>query len=270
MLLRGYDLIENNTCKICGHVTKYVFSAKLLNKYNVGYYFCANCGFLQTEEPYWLDEAYNSAIGIEDTGILKRNLLFSKRVSVLISFLFNKKNKFLDYAGGYGIFVRLMRDTGFDFYWNDPFATNLVARGFEFHNEDKVELITAFECFEHFKEPIKEFNNIISLSDSILISTRVFKNTPPPPDEWWYYSLNSGQHISLYSIKTFQYLAKKYNLNLNTDYKSFHMLTKMKINNYAFNFLLKLSLIGLADLVNLGLKSKTDPDFDLIKKRYDL
>ena len=31
------------------------------------------CDFLQTEEPFWLKEAYESAIGITDTGIIKRN-----------------------------------------------------------------------------------------------------------------------------------------------------------------------------------------------------
>ncbi len=38
---------------------------------------------------------------------------------------------FLDYAGGYGVFTRLMRDIGFDFYWHDPYTQNLFANGFE-------------------------------------------------------------------------------------------------------------------------------------------
>ncbi|MEJ2105601.1 MAG: hypothetical protein P8X47_13660, partial [Ignavibacteriaceae bacterium] len=60
-------------CRVCNSKSKEVFSAKVLNKYNVKYYHCLSCGFLQTEEPYWLDEAYKSAIGIADTGIQKRN-----------------------------------------------------------------------------------------------------------------------------------------------------------------------------------------------------
>ena len=95
-------------CKICNSESKEVFSAKVLNKYNVKYYQCPSCGFLQTEEPYWLDEAYKSAIGIADTGIQKRNQLFADRSSVIISSFFDPKKKFLDFAGGYGIFVRMI------------------------------------------------------------------------------------------------------------------------------------------------------------------
>ena len=71
-------------------------------------------------------------MNIEDTGIIKRNILLAKRTSAILFFLFNKKESFLDYGGGYGLFVRLMRDGGFNFYWNDPFTENLFARGFEY------------------------------------------------------------------------------------------------------------------------------------------
>lgn len=251
-------------CKICNKKSDYVFSANVLQKYDVKYYHCSNCGFLQTEEPYWLDEAYNSAIGVEDTGILKRNYLLAKRSSVLINFFFNKKNKFLDYAGGYGIFVRQMRDTGYDFYWQDPFADNLFARGFEYKTNDKIELVTAFECFEHFVNPLEELEKIFKISDSILFSTRIFHGKPPKPDEWWYYSLNAGQHVSLYSKQTLQFIADKYGLYLNSDNKSFHLFSKKKINNSYFNLLLKLSVVGLSGIANLGMESKTNTDFEML------
>lgn len=254
---------------MCGKNSEYVFSAKVLKKYVVKYFHCSNCGFLQTEEPYWLDEAYNSAIGVEDTGILQRNYLLAKRASVLINFFFNKKDKFLDYAGGYGIFVRRMRDIGYDFYWKDPFAGNLIARGFEYNTNDEIELVTAFECFEHFVNPLEELEKIINTSESILFSTRIFHGKPPKPDEWWYYSLNAGQHISLYSKQTLQFIADKYSLNLNSDNKSFHLLSKKKINNSYFNLLLKLSTIGLSGLVNLSMKSKTNADFEMLSGSDD-
>lgn len=46
------------TCKICGSETSQKFKAKILVKYDINYYHCENCGFLQTEEPFWLEEAY--------------------------------------------------------------------------------------------------------------------------------------------------------------------------------------------------------------------
>ncbi len=254
-------------CKICSGITNAVFSAMVLHKYTVNYFYCDHCGYLQTEDPYWLEESYNSAVSMEDTGLLKRNLLLSKRSSVIINFIFNRNGKFLDYAGGYGIFVRLMRDMGFDFYWSDPFAQNLLARGFEHTGKEGVDLLTAFECFEHFSNPIKEIKTMLKISKNILFSTRVFKGSPPNPDRWWYYNFNTGQHVSLYSIKTLQYIAKKYNLYLNTNHKSFHLFSTKKLNNVYFNFLLGLSQLGMVDIFKLYLKSKTNSDFDLLTNR---
>jgi hypothetical protein len=91
----------------------------ILNKYDIKYYHCVNCGFLQTEESYWLNEAYDESINISDTGIMSRNIHLSKITTLILYFFFDKNNKFLDFAGGYGIFTRLMRDIGFDFYWSD-------------------------------------------------------------------------------------------------------------------------------------------------------
>jgi hypothetical protein len=45
------------------------FRHTVLRKYDVQYFQCGGCGFLQTETPYWLDEAYSSAIVTADTGI---------------------------------------------------------------------------------------------------------------------------------------------------------------------------------------------------------
>ena len=39
----------------------------------VDYFECPNCGYVQTETPYWLGRAYAEAINDNDTGILVRN-----------------------------------------------------------------------------------------------------------------------------------------------------------------------------------------------------
>jgi len=104
-----------------------MFDAKIMNKYSIDYFYCSNCGFLQTQAPYWLEESYKHSINLEDTGILHRNVRLSKITSLLLLFLFKKNDKFLDFAGGYGLFTRLMRDRGLDFYWHDPYTRNLMA-----------------------------------------------------------------------------------------------------------------------------------------------
>ena len=86
-------------CKICNHEAKNIFTAKILNKYNVNYCYCNHCGFLQTEEPYWLKEAYSNPISIIDTGIMARNIGSSKITKVVLYFLFRKFGKFPDYGG---------------------------------------------------------------------------------------------------------------------------------------------------------------------------
>ena len=113
------------TCKICNSESNKIFTRKILNKYDIGYFQCSKCGFIQTDEPYWLKEAYQHVFNIEDTGIVRRNILFAKRTAGIIFFLFDKNTSFVDYGGGTGLFVRLMRDYGFDFYWKDPYSQNI-------------------------------------------------------------------------------------------------------------------------------------------------
>jgi hypothetical protein len=254
-------------CKICSSESKEIFSAKILNKYAIKYYHCSKCDFLQTEEPFWLKEAYEAAIGITDTGILKRNHLFTKRSSAVIASFYNSNKKFLDFAGGYGIFVRMMRDLGFDFYWTDPFADNLFAKGFEHNKKDAILLITAFECFEHFVDPVAELKKMLEISGNIIFSTRLFRDLPPKPSDWWYYSLDSGQHISFYSTKTLRHLADKFSLFLNSDEKAYHMLSKEKNNNLWFKVIVKLGDLGLAKIFQAGPKSRTESDNELLSKK---
>jgi len=241
-------------CKICNNENKIIFNGTILNKYNIEYFHCSNCGFLQTEEPYWLDEAYSESINISYTGYMQRNLNLSKKLTVLLSLFFNKQGKYLDYAGGYGVFVRMMRDIGFDFYWDDKFTTNLFAKGFESKNE-KYEAVTTFESFEHFVDPMNEIENLLKISKNIILSTGVLPSEIPKPENWWYYGLEHGQHISFYSEKTFEYIAKKYNLNyINLD--GLHVLAEKKIPSFA-KILLKFSRFGLDKLLQKKLNSKT-------------
>jgi hypothetical protein len=88
-------------CKICGNKTEEKFKAKIINKYEVKYFYCQNCNFLSTENPYWLDEVYKLPINISDTGYLQRNINLLKKLIILLILFFDKNAKYLDYAGGY-------------------------------------------------------------------------------------------------------------------------------------------------------------------------
>lgn len=249
-------------CKICSSKTLTVFRADLIKKYSVDYFFCNNCGFLHTEEPYWFEEAYNNSINFSDTGYMQRNLLLSKNLTILLSLFFPVSGKYLDYAGGYGVFVRLMRDIGFDFYWDDKYTQNLFAKGFEYNKIDSIDAVTTFESFEHFVDPIIEIENLLNISRNIIFSTELLPNPVPKPEEWWYYGLDHGQHISFYSEKTFKFIADKYCLNYEK-IGSLHLLTEKKISNFKLK-ILKLRRIGLHKILQRQLQSKTWSDFLLI------
>ncbi|MCG2756445.1 class I SAM-dependent methyltransferase [Candidatus Dependentiae bacterium] len=254
-------------CNICKYESKYIFNAKILNKYLINYFYCNNCEFLQTEEPYWLNEAYSEAISSLDTGLVSRNISLSKFTTLFLYLFFNKNFQYLDYGGGHGLFVRMMRDIGFDFYWQDLYAKNIFARGFELNlKNNKINLITTFECFEHFVDPNKEFENMLQISSNILFSTSLLPNTIPAPDKWLYYALESEQHISFYSLKTLNFIADKYNLNIYS-WGSIHFFTHKKLNR----FLLYIIKYYKNDWIFKFLKnrsgSKTNLDMLLIKNK---
>ena len=248
-------------CKICKSNTQQIFTSKILKKYDVKYFKCDNCGYLFTEEPFWLEEAYSRSINLSDTGLLDRNIYFSKVLSVLIFFCFDRNGSFLDYAGGYGVFTRLMRDIGFDFYWHDPYTQNLFANGFEkdLKFNSRFELLTAFEVFEHLVNPKEELEKMLEFSDTIIFSTELMPQEVPDPKDWWYYGFNHGQHISFYTEKTLNTLANQFKLNYyNVD--EIHILTKRKFNNSVLILMKKLRNYGLYQIVKKVVKSKTFSD----------
>ena len=245
-------------CKICGNENRFIFSAIILNKYAIKFFFCDFCRFLETEKPFWLDESYEESINRCDTGIIQRNLHYSIISSNIIFNFFDRNMDFLDYAGGYGIFTRLMRDIGYNFFWYDPFTKNIVAKGFEFVQDTKIELITSFEAFEHFLDPLKSIESMINISPNILFSTVLLPSPIPEPPNWWYYGLNHGQHISFYSLETLKFLSNKLNLNLYTNNRDLHLLTEKKMNTHTFKKLTNYSIAKVFYLYHkCFLESKT-------------
>jgi hypothetical protein len=247
-------------CKICASMSREQFNATVLGKYHVRYYFCDNCGFLQTEEPRWLSESYRDSITASDTGALLRSLSFAEIASVILYFFFNRNSRYLDFAGGYGLFSRRMRDIGFDFYWHDRYSPNLLAKGFEYTEAlGKVELITSFESFEHFSDPTAEIERILSISRNILFTTELLPHPVPRPDEWYYYGLHHGQHVSFYSHRTLRYIANKYSLHLYSA-QPLHILTEKVLQPAVLTLLLGLRRFGLFFYVKQRMTGRTVRD----------
>lgn len=193
--------LRSQSCVVCGGAVIPHASSLVRNKHRVDYFRCTQCGSIQTENPYWLKEAYAEPINRSDVGYISRNLRFRDATRLLVDLHLNPKSLFLDYGAGYGMFVRLMRDAGYDFRGYDPFCQSLFSPDFcvQAMPPERYELVTAFEVLEHLLEPRKELARIFSLTDSFLFSTECLPSKTPQPGEWNYYGLDHGQHITLYS-----------------------------------------------------------------------
>lgn len=267
--------------KITGGETEIIFSAKVLNKYNVQYYRCLDTGFIQTEDPYWLEEAYSSAITKLDIGLVFRNELLRNKAVKLLSECFDGNKKFLDYAGGYGMFTRMMRDKGYDFFHHDIYCQNLFADSFDLLNCDQksgFELVTAFEVFEHLANPLEEVRNITALGKNVLFSTELLPADLKNISDWWYVAPETGQHIAFYTEKSLEYIAKQLGLHFLTDGFGTHLFTadKLSVNPFVENkkkepFLIrtmrrKLSRFDAKNSIPER-KSLLQDDFDYIKAK---
>jgi hypothetical protein len=223
-------------CPICQAVSIPFKKALVLGKYDVQYFQCPGCNFICTEEPFWLEEAYGAAIATSDIGLVGRNLTLARKTKAIISLFFDSNKRFLDYGGGYGLFVRLMRDKGLDFYHYDKNCRNLFAQSFEadMGAGSHYELATAYEVLEHLVRPMEEILRILELSQNMLFSTVLLPADHPAPADWWYYGPDHGQHVSIYALKTLHVIAERVGLNLFSDGASLHLLSPRKIPKIGF------------------------------------
>jgi hypothetical protein len=226
-------------CNICFAELRPFARALVLNKHDVGYFRCDSCGFVQTEEPYWLDEAYSAAINKSDTGLVNRNQRLAVIVRALIAFLFPGSGRYADFGGGTGLFTRLMRDAGYDFHTCDKHCNNIFAQGFEASPspESPFDVLTSFEVFEHMVRPLEDIEGMLAFSDNIVLTTSLLPSPTPKPDSWWYYCTDTGQHVSFYTEKALMTLADTLGVHYVTNRRDMHILSRRVISQGLFSVL---------------------------------
>lgn len=202
----NYKTSEKLTCRLCSGQLLLKFNSRILCKYDIKYFECMTCRSLQTEHPFWIDEAYSHNLSNLDTGAVQRNLQ-NLSACFIVSKLFGLTNA-IDFGGGDGFLCRLLRDYRINCFVQDKYATPTYAQGFSNPDFSKPDLVTAFEVIEHFTNPSADLNNIFNLNPScLLISTSIYSKQK---SDWWYLSNESGQHVFFYSVDSILLIAKKY------------------------------------------------------------
>lgn len=255
-------------CKVCQNATVLFATSTVLQKYAANYYHCKTCDFLQVENPFWLEEAYSSAITRADIGLPSRNIAFSKSLKAIIESFYDHRRKFVDYGGGTGLLTRLMRDLGYDCYCYDRHCENQFADFFraDLGGETKYELLSAVEVFEHLVDPLASLKEMLELSPNILFTTKILPRPVPQIDDWWYYGPDHGQHVSFYGLETLRYLAGQFGLNFTSDGSGLHMFSTKPVNSRLFRFVAnKFS----ASVISSTLKRRSllETDFEKICRR---
>lgn len=204
-------MIEDK-CRLCDASLVHEFSLEILTHHNVKYFKCEKCLSLQTEFPYWLEEAYDEKNpSMLDTGAAQRNL-HNLAACFSISKIFKVVNV-LDIGGGDGLLCRLLRDHNINCFVKDKFILPTYSNGFSDQNFDTPDLITAFEVLEHFANPKLDLNELFNLNpNNLLFSTGIYSNQG---SDWWYLSPEGrGRHVFFYSKTALQFIAEKYNYSL--------------------------------------------------------
>lgn len=220
---------KEQRCRLCSGDTHPLFQKRQLGKYDAHYFRCIKCESVQTEDPYWIEEAYRELDFAGDTGMVERVLYCSSAIlAIALKERFSRDDFCLDVGGGTGLLTRILRDHGLNAYWLDKYAANVFAKGFEsdLKNQKKPVLISACEVWEHFAQPEKEIAALFAAEPLfIFCSTKLYAGQDK---SWWYFN-QDGQHIQFYSKKAMFLIAEKYNYHYQSDGSTYHLFSQKRL-----------------------------------------
>jgi hypothetical protein len=183
---------------------------------------------MQTELPYWLDEAY-AVPGVHmDVGSATRTVKNWMAATTLFDKIgLPRDSLIVDFGAATGLFARLLRDVGYNARSYDKYSSAHLTNYFNAEHPEKSapKIVTAFEVFEHFVNPKQEISALLLNKPDLLIFTNWFCDDQK--DDWVYFVEDTGQHVFLYKQQALRDIADKldYDLVLTS---FFHILVRRK------------------------------------------
>ena len=167
---------------------------------------CPNCDYLYLADPSWFDKAYQDEF-YGDTGYVARNIdIASKTIELfriwkIVSARMDSFPPACDIGAGLGMYARMMRDRGYDFYGTDKFAAMPLIKPFA-GLDCNFRIKTAFEVVEHLPSLPAFLMEAVGDVDLFFFSTELRRVGFIPDNDWWYYAFAVGQHIGFHSDKS--------------------------------------------------------------------
>ncbi len=191
-------------CPLCNF-----YSPKFYRDKNFITYQCTNCfGIFKDQADRLAPKEEKLRYQLHQNNV--DDLGYQKFVSPIVEAVlkqFSPSAQGLDFGAGTGpVIAKMLRDKGFSINLYDPFfypnPKNL---------KQSYDFIVCCEVMEHFYHPNKEFEKLKELllpNGKLFCMTELYdKNTD---FETWYYK-NDPTHVFLYTEKTLQFIAKKFN-----------------------------------------------------------
>ena len=136
------------------------------------------------------------------------NLLIAEKIIPFLSV----GNTGIDYGcGQFSVLAKTLTEKGFPTVGYDPFYEKYNSKKLL---DSKHDFVVSIETVEHFHYPTHDFeifSNILSDGGRIFLRTQLY-NDSIDFNLWWY--IKDDTHVSLYSEQSFDFIRKKFGLNL--------------------------------------------------------
>jgi SAM-dependent methyltransferase len=197
-----------NRCKICSASTRKIID----NKRGKLYHRCLTCDFIFLDESFVLgmdaekkhyDNHHNN---LQSLGYVK---MFERLIDEFIEPLDVKSA--LDFGCGEGEVLPILLERReitchrYDIFYFPK----------KVYEDEQYDLIVSSEVFEHLSKPLEVFKDLLShlkTHGHLLLMTSFHPSSDEEFLKWYY--IQDTTHICFFSMKTFEYLATKFNLKI--------------------------------------------------------